>query len=286
MAESGDFFPLQVGHGWAYAYKATETTYIAIVTIEQIRVDSGVVRFSIVSSTPTDSATTWTILERDSVQVHIQDLWHARDTTYLMTSEETFYLTERLDSLHSIGCQSHLPPLRLPIEYFGAVGSPMFRFGPDTTSRFQTEQFQAGMVYTVRDSFSFHRGIGIVKATAYITKGPNIPYSLVWSADLLSTATAIEAASSGDIEGYGLLGNYPNPFNSSTTFCFQVNRHASTLLEVFDALGRNIAVLIRADLSPGAYRVPWDARSYASGVYHCRLAVGATMNVRRVLLLK
>ncbi len=45
--------------------------------------------------------------------------------------------------------------------------------------------------------------------------------------------------------------NYPNPFNPSTTVRFSVPERSSVTLKVFDLLGREIALLVRGELSFG-----------------------------------
>ena len=38
-----------------------------------------------------------------------------------------------------------------------------------------------------------------------------------------------------------------------------------------DILGRDIATLVDERQDPGEYRVQWEARGIAAGVYYCRL---------------
>jgi hypothetical protein len=50
-----------------------------------------------------------------------------------------------------------------------------------------------------------------------------------------------------------LLRNYPNPFNPSTTIGFTLDVSGETTLKVFDALGREVAVLADGYLEAGVY---------------------------------
>ena len=82
-------------------------------------------------------------------------------------------------------------------------------------------------------------------------------------------------------EAFRLHGNWPNPFNASTTIAFDVARTAPVHLVVYDALGRRVRALYRGEmLLAGHYRTPWNGRDdegrpAASGVYLYRLTAGA-----------
>lgn len=71
--------------------------------------------------------------------------------------------------------------------------------------------------------------------------------------------------------GFRLIGNYPNPFNSSTEIRFELSRMMNLTLEVFDLHGRNVATLQRGLLNAGAYRVQFSAIDLPSGVYFARM---------------
>ncbi len=70
---------------------------------------------------------------------------------------------------------------------------------------------------------------------------------------------------------FKLLGNYPNPFNPSTTIKFTVGRTSEVTLQVFDILGRQVAMKSLGVRQPGEHAVPFDASSLASGTYFYRL---------------
>ncbi len=68
-----------------------------------------------------------------------------------------------------------------------------------------------------------------------------------------------------------LQQNYPNPFNPTTTIPFTVPSRAAVRLTVYDAVGREVALLVNEELSPGTYSATFDASSLASGVYFYRM---------------
>jgi hypothetical protein len=97
---------------------------------------------------------------------------------------------------------------------------------------------------------------------------------------------------SGEVPDKFSLGqNYPNPFNPATKIRFSIpsvgQRHAFDLrLTVYDILGREIAVLVNEQLSPGTYEVDWDASDFPSGVYYYRLAAGDYTETKKMILIK
>ena len=91
-------------------------------------------------------------------------------------------------------------------------------------------------------------------------------------------------------EDFKLLGNYPNPFNSSTAIKFGLPEGAAVKIEIFDALGRLTRVLADNTLPAGYHRIAWHGKNEAgetvsSGVYLVRMTVaGRTFDKRMVLL--
>ena len=96
-------------------------------------------------------------------------------------------------------------------------------------------------------------------------------------------------------KAFSLAGNYPNPFNPTTTISFQVpesvNGAQSVRIAVFDIRGRLLRELVNGEYSPGNYSVVWDGRdrngnTLASGVYfYCMEAAGFD-KIRKMILLK
>ena len=88
-----------------------------------------------------------------------------------------------------------------------------------------------------------------------------------------------------------LQGNYPNPFNPSTAIRFSLPAERSIRLGIFDAGGRLIRPLARGVYPAGSNEVEWNGRDEsgrraASGVYYCRLEVGAFSQTGRMTLIR
>ncbi|MBC8185657.1 T9SS type A sorting domain-containing protein, partial [candidate division KSB1 bacterium] len=77
---------------------------------------------------------------------------------------------------------------------------------------------------------------------------------------------------------YMLSKNYPNPFNSSTTFRYNIPQSELVQITVYDALGRLVKKLIKKEQPAGVHSVVWDGRNddgelVATGVYFYSLKV-------------
>ncbi len=77
-----------------------------------------------------------------------------------------------------------------------------------------------------------------------------------------------------------LHGNFPNPFNPSTTLKFDLPQTADVSIQVVDALGRLVMDVDAGRISAGVNRtVSLDASRMASGIYLYRMIVkGASVN--------
>jgi hypothetical protein len=93
---------------------------------------------------------------------------------------------------------------------------------------------------------------------------------------------------------FDLAQNYPNPFNPTTTISFGLPSNSFVVLKVFDALGREVSVLVSEELAAGSYTRQWNAAGLASGVYFYRLLArpisrgkaGSLTQTRKLILLR
>ncbi len=83
-----------------------------------------------------------------------------------------------------------------------------------------------------------------------------------------------------------LYANYPNPFNPVTTLSYAMPTSGEVLLEVFDALGRRVAILAEGVQSAGRHEVTFNAEGLPSGLYVYRLTAGETVETRTMVALK
>ncbi len=87
----------------------------------------------------------------------------------------------------------------------------------------------------------------------------------------------IDAVSVPPVSRPGMVGNfsvYPNPFNPETTIEFSLRQNVQVALEVFDLLGRRVALLVDERRPAGTHVVRFSTEGLSSGLYVCRLTAG------------
>jgi hypothetical protein len=86
--------------------------------------------------------------------------------------------------------------------------------------------------------------------------------------------------------------NYPNPFNGNTVIRFFLERAENIDLEIYDLLGRRVAILFSGTAGAGEHSYTWNGRSdegddLASGIYLYRLnALEGTCVTKTMTLVK
>jgi hypothetical protein len=91
---------------------------------------------------------------------------------------------------------------------------------------------------------------------------------------------------------FGLMQNFPNPFNPTTTLQYGLPMNSRVRLRIFNILGQQVAELVDADQTAGTYRVTWKA-DVASGMYFYRIeAISLSeqnhrfVDVKRMILMR
>lgn len=104
-------------------------------------------------------------------------------------------------------------------------------------------------------------------------------------ADLSTIVVSVDEIS-GTPNNYSLSQNYPNPFNPSTMIEFSIPEATNVKLAIYDALGKEIAVVENKELSAGKYSYTWNANDMASGIYFYKIEANNFVQVRKMLLVK
>ncbi|NCS87686.1 MAG: hypothetical protein AUK34_04115 [Ignavibacteria bacterium CG2_30_36_16] len=85
---------------------------------------------------------------------------------------------------------------------------------------------------------------------------------------------------------YGLSQNYPNPFNPSTEIKFSLPEASNVKLIIYDAIGKEVAVIVSDYYSAGNYKIKWNAGNYASGIYFYKIDANNFQMVKKMVLVK
>lgn len=88
-----------------------------------------------------------------------------------------------------------------------------------------------------------------------------------------------------------LSGNYPNPFNPSTTIRYSVKDPAPVRIEIYNLKGQLVKTLVNEHQNTGHYNVIWNGRdssgrSVGSGVYLYRMQAGDYSSTRKMMLME
>jgi hypothetical protein len=103
-----------------------------------------------------------------------------------------------------------------------------------------------------------------------------------------SSAVAFERGSVTSIDqaqdlprAFVLKGNYPNPFNPSTTIRFDLPAQADVTVEIFDVMGRKVMTLPRNQVAAGTNRsIQVEASTLPSGMYLYRVRAEMSSDIR------
>lgn len=105
-----------------------------------------------------------------------------------------------------------------------------------------------------------------------------------WRAEILESNTNSSPTTS-------LLGNFPNPFNPSTTINYQLGEDALVTLKIYNTLGQEVITLVNELQSSGNKSATWNGRNktgsvVASGIYIYRLAADNVVLSEKMLFMK
>ncbi len=85
---------------------------------------------------------------------------------------------------------------------------------------------------------------------------------------------------------FRLEQNYPNPFNPITTIRYRIPENTFVTMIIYDGVGRKIETLCNCTHNAGVYEIRWDASSYSSGIYYCKMIANKFVDTKRVILIK
>ncbi len=123
-------------------------------------------------------------------------------------------------------------------------------------------------------------------ATQYQSQGNNWGPGQVW---FLSTQLIPGVPQVGESlypSEFKLYPPFPNPFNPTTAFSFQLPARSFVELTVYDIQGRLVAELVNGWRNAGVHEVTFDASDLASGIYLCRLETGDFIATGKTVLMK
>jgi hypothetical protein len=110
---------------------------------------------------------------------------------------------------------------------------------------------------------------------------------LRWDSTIVSiSVTNVGDDANGVLSSYKLFNNYPNPFNPSTIIRYSIPETAFTLINIYDALGNQVASLVNETKPAGAYEVEFNAEGLSSGIYYYTFQAGSFKEAKKMILLR
>jgi len=90
---------------------------------------------------------------------------------------------------------------------------------------------------------------------------------------------------------FSVSDNYPNPFNPRTEFTVSIPERSHVVVNIYDILGRQVALLAEGDYTAGRYRMEWAGMTSMnavapSGVYLLIVQAGNDMITHKMIMMK
>ncbi len=110
--------------------------------------------------------------------------------------------------------------------------------------------------------------------------------SVITESATFEPATGITDLKLGIPSTFTLKGNYPNPFNPTTTIRFGVPTRSAVRITVFTTLGELVGQLVDGEVGPGYHEFRFDGSHLSSGIYFYRMQAGSYVETKTMLLVK
>ncbi len=176
-----------------------------------------------------------------------------------------------------------------------AIGARVTLF---SAGRTMLREVDGGSGFLSQGSLTVEFGLGAeTVADSIIVRWPDGPVQILTDVaanqrmTVTQTATGIDDPVDGPPLAFRLDGNFPNPFNPSTTISFELPRRERAVLRIYSVDGRLVRTLVNGVLPEGRHEIAWHGRDQrgartASGVYFYRLETASETATRKMLLLK
>jgi Secretion system C-terminal sorting domain len=143
--------------------------------------------------------------------------------------------------------------------------------------------------FTVPITYYNSSTVDYCKTTFLISNSNSVNVGSYFLLDEITFSNSVGTGVSTEAQApvvFALRQNYPDPFNPSTNISFSVPTTSFVTLSIFDALGREVSVVVSEVLPVGNYSRQWNAIGVPSGVYFYRLQTGSFTETRKLLLLR
>ena len=217
--------------------------------------------------------------------------WGIREGT-----DGLYYLDLCLNEGGIPGCFCMTIDQILPVEFgsFAAVaGNGVITLNWNTLSETDNNRFEierdgqlAAQVASLGNTSSGHSYSWVDRD---VVNGTSYSYTL-FAVDVNGSraelATTNAVAGGAVASEYALHGNYPNPFNPSTTISYSLANAGNVNLMVYDLTGRVVATLVNESQEAGNHTTSFAGANLPSGLYYYRLTSGSFTATAKMVLMK
>ncbi len=114
----------------------------------------------------------------------------------------------------------------------------------------------------------------------------NVPVNRSVTITENGTLISISEKKTEAIKDFTLFQNYPNPFNPVTVIRYNLAVSNYVDLKVYDAVGKEAAVLVNKKQNAGLHSVEFNGKNLPGGVYFYTLKSSGNIETRKLMLIK
>jgi hypothetical protein len=118
-----------------------------------------------------------------------------------------------------------------------------------------------------------------IDSLLYAQVQPEIALMINGSAEVKNTRQATPSE-------FKIVGNYPNPFNPTTSIVFQLSRRSWVHVNVFNILGELVRSINGGDFDAGTQQIDFDGSTLPSGAYFYSVITSLGVRMGKCTLLK
>jgi hypothetical protein len=167
-------------------------------------------------------------------------------------------------------------PVDEDFNYFALYKGTTAGFEPSATSRIAITSALSFTDSDIQAGNSYYYTIAAVDYSGNVSE---------YADELAFTITDVEN-SFGIPTEYAISQNYPNPFNPTTEIRFGVPEQSNVKITIYNAVGKQVAVLVNENFSAGFYTYTFDARNLSTGVYFYEMQTNSFRKTHKMLLVK
>ena len=91
-------------------------------------------------------------------------------------------------------------------------------------------------------------------------------------------------STSGSIADDYSINNYPNPFNTNTTFEYSIAKAGNVTITVYNLLGEKVQNLVNNYQDAGTYKIEFDGSNLNNGTYFYKFETTEFVKTRTMVI--